>query len=319
MIRQNLRYKLLALVIALIIWVYADLGQNQNIVRSLSDITVQLKGLEPGYLATCKPDSVKIQLEGSKNHLEAVVENADLITAYVDLRGRTAGSYKLPVRVSLPKGFSALLDKRANPEKASVVLEAKTSRLFNINVQMLSTPPKGYQFGAPMVSPGKAVVDGPARLVNTVRQLVVSLDPGGSSGSIEGDFTVMALDAEGKNIQGIAVNPGKVHLRMDLLESPSSRIVYITPGITGQPPYPYHVASIDVEPKTAVLTGKSERLTEISTLVTNPVNISKRTRTFTQNASIPVPAGLEIAGEQNVKVTVHIELSEVNKDTETIE
>lgn len=306
MIRQNFKYKLLALVIALIIWTYADLGQNQNSVRELSGITLQLKGLEPGYLAACTPDSVRVLLEGSKNHLEAIAENADLITAQVDLRGRTSGRYNLPVKLILPKGFAALVSKRVTPEKVYVSLEPKISRLHTIDIQMISAPKSGYQFAEPMISPGKAVISGPSKLVNSVMKLAVSLDVGDSAGSIEGDFTVMALDRKGKSVQGVEINPGSVHLRMELLESPGSRIVYVTPNLVGRPAFPNHVTSIEVMPQTLVLSGKADILAGAGTLFTDPINIANRTRTFTQTVNAVIPSGLTVKGDKSIKVTVNI-------------
>lgn len=307
MIRQNLKYKLLALLLALIIWVYADAGQNRNTVRQLPDVTVQLRNLEPGHLAMCQPDSIKIMLKGTRSNLDAVSNESDLVTAYVDLEGRTAGQYNLPVRISLPNGLGSLVSKTAAPGKVLVLLEDKTSRLFRIDVEMLSKTPEGYQFSVPVLSSDKAVVSGPSRLVSSVRRLVVPLDPGDSGSSIEGDFAVMALSTRGRSVQGVGIDPGKVHLSMKLLEAPATRTAYIVPDITGQPPYPCRVAGIEVDPQTIVISGKSGIVSGISTIKTRPVSLSRRTKTFAESTEVMIPGGVKTDGPALVKVTVRIE------------
>lgn len=307
MIRQNLKYKLMALAIALIIWSYANMNQSREVTRHIPEVTVQFRGLEPGYLATCKPDSVDIVLRGDKTDLDEILSKPELITAYVDLAGRTAGKYNLPVRVSVPGVYNSPVIKKTVPDKVTVTLENKISRLFDIKVQMLSRTPEDYQFAPPMISSKKAVVSGPARLVNSVRGLVVQLDPGDSASTIEGDFTVVAVDRRGHSVQGVDINPDKVHLVMKLISAPMSKVVYIVPNITGLPLYPYKVTKIDVDPQTAFISGKPAIISKISVIHTERIDISGHTKTVIQSVDLVLPEGVKSDIQGPVKVTVHIE------------
>lgn len=310
MIRQNIKYKMIALILALIIWGYADAGQNRNTVRILSDLTVHLRNVNPNYLASCRPNTVNLTLKGSKANLDALTDEANNIQAYVDLRGIAKGQYSLPVHVTMPDGYSSLVNKTILPEKVFVVLEDKIARSLLIDVRMLSETPKGYQFGAPSISSTRATVSGPSKLVNSVSNLVVFIDPKDTASSIEGDFDVQALDRNSKRVQGISISPAKVHLLMRMIKAPSSRIAYITPDLSGLPPYPYHVTGVDIDPQTIVISGRPDIISNINTISTKKIIIAGRTKTFSEAIELMMPEGVNTIVSLPVKVTVHIESSE---------
>ncbi|MHB1456131.1 MAG: CdaR family protein [Armatimonadota bacterium] len=309
MIRQNFKYKMLALGLAIIIWGYADAGQNRSTVRVLSDLTIQLKDINPNYLASCKPNTVSITFKGSKANLDALTDEADKIKAYIDLRGVAKGKYNLPVHVTVPDGYSSLVNKTILPDKVYVVLEDKIGHSLLIDVRMISETPKGYQFGAPIISSTRAVVSGPSKLVNSVKNLVVFIDPKDSASSIEGDFPVRALDKKGESVQGVDISPDKVHLIMRMIKAPSSRIAYITPNLTGQPPYPYKVIGVDVQPQTVVISGKPDIISGINTIDTKQIDLADHTKSFSEAVELSIPAGVNTIVSLPMKVTVHIKPS----------
>lgn len=310
MIRQNFRYKMLALVLAIIIWGYADAGQNRNTIREMSDLTIQLKNVDPNYLASCRPSTVNITFKGSRANLDALTDEAEQIKAYIDLRGMIKGQYSLPVHITMPDGYSSLVNKMILPEKAYVVLEDKIGRSLLIDVRMLSDTPKGYQFGAPIISSTRAVVSGPSKLVNSVSSLAVFVDPKDSASSVEGDFNVQAFNKNGKNVEGVNISPGSVHLVMRMIKAPSSRIAYITPDLYGQPAYPYRVTGVDVEPQTVVISGNPDMISGINIINTKPINLTSRTKTFSEAVELIMPQGVNIPISTPLKITVHIEASD---------
>jgi len=309
MIRQNLKYKLLALILAIIIWGYADAGQNRNTVKELSDLTIQLRNIDPSYLASCRPNTVNITFKGSRANLNALTDEAEQIKAYIDLQGLKKGQYTLPVHVTMPDGYSSLVNKEIFPDKVFVVLEDKIGRSLWIDLRMLSETPKGYQFGAPIISRNKANVSGPSKLVNSISNLVVSIDPKDSASNIEGDFTVEAIDKNGKKVHGVDISPEKVHLVMKMIKSPSSRIAFVSPDLVGQLAYPYQVAGIDVEPQTVVISGKPDVIASMNIIKTKPINIAGHVKTFTEDVELVIPDGANEIGSIPIKVTVHIETS----------
>jgi len=101
--------------------------------------------------------------------------------------------------------------------------------------------------------------------------------------------------------------PKRTNVSTELLEAPASRAVFVGPDTAGQPSFPYKVGDIVVRPQTATVTGRPERLMNVTTLKTETVDLAGRTSTFSQRVRIVVPLGLTLAGSKYVSVTVKIE------------
>lgn len=309
MIRHNFQYKLLALGIALIIWIYVNKGYNLNVTKELSAIPLSVRKVEPGLIIANKPATVKVILEGPREHVNAITADPEEIQAHVSARGKKAGKHKLPVIVTPPQGYAGLVRATAVPSEVFITLVNEARRVMKADVEFAGSPPVGFRFGAPSFTPAKIVVRGNPDLVNRINRLTVAVQPGElREGVIEGDYSLTARDANDREVRGVDISPSKVHLRLRLEKVPASRMVFVSPTIVGQPPFPYKVSNIDVQPQTVALTGRPEQLMHISTVGTEKLNLSNRTSSFTQRVKVIPPPGTSVSNGSRVKVSVKITL-----------
>jgi YbbR domain-containing protein len=306
MLRRNLRYKLLALALSIIIWSSANEGQNPNITRELK-VPLDTRDVQVDYVVSNAPKMIKVSLEGQKSHVESLIAEPDTVSAYVKLRGQAAGQCVLPVKVEIPIGLKGLVHATASPHEVTINLDQKAQRTLPVDVQFVSPPPVGYRFGAPDVAPGKATVSGTAKQVNAVAQLVAEVESrGGYASGVDDELQLVAEDKDGNVMRGLEISPARVHVHLELLEAPASRIVFVSPDITGQPAFPYKVNSIEVSPQTISITGTADQLGSVTTLRTDAISVSGRTSDFTQRVRVLAPRGLAIGANRYVRVTVSI-------------
>jgi len=302
-IKHNIGYKLLALTAAAILWGHA---RNPNVVTELT-LPLEVRKVEAGFVVTAKPKDVKVVLEGPKERVNSIAAEPDSVTPYASLHGKKEGQHRLQVFVELPLRHTELVLARADPPDILVSIERKAQRALKIGAEFSGTPPVGFRFGPPHISPSRAVVAGIASQVDEVVRLVVVIDPGTSGpNSIDGDFTVKALDRNDREIQGLDINPQKVRVHLEMERAPVSRVVFISPSISGHPPFPYKVSDIDVQPETVILSGPAERLVNISTVVTEPLKLDQRTETFSQRVRVLAPSGTSLEDGTPVRITVKI-------------
>lgn len=307
MFRRNVGYKLLALAIAAVIWAYANEGQNPQISKEIK-LPLDVRRVDPGRTVTSAPKIVKVLLEGTRTHIDSITAEPDTIAAYVNLQGKTAGRHVLPVIVRLPDGLIGLVTAIPAPREAAITLEEKVERTLKVGVEFINTPPVGYRFGTPQISPAQVILRGTAEHVKRTARLVVAVDTVASEkDGITGEFPVLALDKNGKPVQGVELSPEKVRLRLELLETPASRAVFISVDAVGQPPFPHKVVGIEVDPQTVTVTGRPEQLINITTLKTEPVQLANHTKSFSQQARIIAPPDLTLTDGKQVRVTVKIE------------
>ena len=307
MLKRNLGYKILALCVAIVIWFYANEGQNPRISKNVT-VLLDIRKVDPGCVVTNAPKSVKVCLEGTRTHVESIAAEPDAVVAYLNCQGKIIGRQILPVKVRLPEGFVGVVTATPDPREVPISLEDKVHRTMTIDVQFIGSPPVGYRFSRPSVSPNRVTISGTSAQLSRVSQVIAAVDTKNTSdGSIDDNFGVSALDANGKAVQGLELNPDKVHLRLDLVEAPASRVVFISPDVVGQPPFPCKVTGIEVTPQTISVTGRPEQLMNVTTIKTQPVSIAGHNKTFSQAVQVVAPAGLALAKGDSVRVTVRIQ------------
>jgi YbbR domain-containing protein len=84
----------------------------------------------------------------------------------------------------------------------------------------------------------------------------------------------------------------------------------ISPQITGAPKFPYRVMEVDVDPTMVVVSGAAKQLDQTSVVVTDPIDLTQRTDTFTQTVNLSLPYGLSVLQNPSVNVTIHIGVSQ---------
>lgn len=307
MLKHNMGYKLLAVGIAIVIWAYSSPGPNPPVTKDVR-LPLDVRRVEPGCVVTHAPKSVVVRLQGARSHVDAVAAEPDSISAFVSLQGKGPGRHNLPVILKLPEGYVGLVNTVANPRRVQVIVSEEARRVLDVGVQFVGSPPVGYRFGIPQITPDRAVVSGVAQLVNRVARVAAIIDISGPNpGSVNSEFGLVALDAAGKQIQGVDIAPAKVHVRLDLLEAPASRAVFVSLNALGQPAFPYRVSDISVRPSTVTVRGRPESLVNVTTLKTEPIRLDNRTHTFSQRVRVIVPEGLSAVDTSHVRVTVRIE------------
>ena len=100
--RRNLPAKILALCVAVILWVVVMNDQNPAIEGSFN-VPLAVVNSPEGYKITKSEDSVKIKVRGPRSLF--VTATADDFRAYVDLDGAQDGKQDCKVQTALPQGF----------------------------------------------------------------------------------------------------------------------------------------------------------------------------------------------------------------------
>lgn len=117
LVQHNLPAKILALVIALILWGYVMNDQNPSIE---STYTVQLDVINApeGYKITKDTSSVRLKVRAPRS-LFVSASDSDF-KAYVDLSNLDSGKHAVKVQTVLPQGFE-LVESR--PETVTFTLD----------------------------------------------------------------------------------------------------------------------------------------------------------------------------------------------------
>ena len=116
-VQHNLPAKILALVIAVILWGYVMNDQNPSI-ESTYTVQLDVVNAPEGYKITKDAASVKLRVRGPRSLFVSASEND--FKAYVDLSKVEEGKHAVKVQTVLPQGFELV---EAKPDTVTFTLD----------------------------------------------------------------------------------------------------------------------------------------------------------------------------------------------------
>lgn len=160
--------KVLALVIAIILWAYVRVtvgGITQNPITQLDlRIPLETKGggtnLIPFERST---DTIRVTLRGDSKVVTELREG--LVEAYVDLEGMAAGSNWPEVKALAPPGVQII---NVDPRSVNVKLSPLMVKEVPIKIETAGVPRTGFKVGNPLFEPERVKMEGPEELVRQV-------------------------------------------------------------------------------------------------------------------------------------------------------
>ena len=311
MIREDFVYKVVAVITALTLWLYVQGEQNPRIAPNIPGVQLQVLNIPKGYSITGGTGELSVTLEGTKSSVDGI--RREKLRAWVDLAGRGPGTMTVPVQVTLPKSAPEDVVATPVPSAVTMTLEAVATRVMSVDVNYITPPPVGYNLGEPKVSPASAYISGRSALVEQVRRLAVMVDPSQISNPdevVDSYFDIAALDASGNEVKDVTIDPDRTRVRLGIVRVPATKLVIVSPTFVGQPKFGYLVKKVTVRPSEVMVKGQPEILYNISTIMTEDVDVDGATSTIAKDVGLRVPSGITVANIKTVRVTAKIEVKE---------
>lgn len=188
--------KIMSVIIALIIWLYAVSANSPKYERTISGVPVAVENVPTGLSVISGLDhTVDIKLQGKRSDVMSL--SASDIIAYVDASASVdPGLHTLPVSVTLPSGMT-LSEKY--PETVTVYLDTSTSKQIPININL-----RNYTVDTDCVleksTPDLSFVTvrGPQDELSKIKEAVVTIEPGYINTSLNASGSVVLYDKDGK-------------------------------------------------------------------------------------------------------------------------
>ncbi|MCX6345401.1 MAG: CdaR family protein [Armatimonadetes bacterium] len=301
MIRHNLGYKLMALVVALALWSFVNAERNPQISKPIP-VPIMVNNEAENYVAELDVRDAIVTVQGSKSAVDEIGSEDLSVTA--DLTGIgewREGTQAVSVQARLKKP-NASLDIIVNPKTVNVKLEMKDNK--RLPVEFASVPPLGYAYNNLAITPANVTIRGRMSEVSRVKK-VVFIGPI-PTGSIDGSFSIQPVDLRGVPVTGVELIPQKVHVKVDLVEVPASKKVIVSPDISGMPQFPAKITKVTVTPLMVTLQGRPAALVNVTTIDTERIYVNDATGTITQDVDLRLPYGVTTAERGKVRVTVYI-------------
>ena len=195
--QRNLPAKLIALVVAVVLWLFVMNEQNPQIEGSFT-VAVNLLNAPDGYKITQEEKSVKIKVRGARSFF--VSAEPESFKAYADLAGLDSGEQRVKVKVVLPQGFE-LVDTQ--PENVSVTLDKIVRRSVRVDLIVTGSAAAGYTVAKISQAATSAVIEGPESRVSEVDRIIGYVGLSGNREDFITQVPLTPINSDGKAVEDV--------------------------------------------------------------------------------------------------------------------
>lgn len=296
---NNRALKLVALAIAIVLWLYVGIEQDPISQRTYN-VPITVENLSADKVATVSKERVNVKVMGRETRLDGIT--SEDFKAYVDLSDAKTGDSEAEVHVSLPNEvYFAKLD----PSHVNVYVEQREGETMNVDIVRTGMLPDGITIEDMSVEPQNVFVSGNEDALAMVAKVGVAVELDDIYSDSKKDVPVQLYDYEGNIIEPgeLKVYPEQVTLNIKVNEADIQKSVPIQAELVGSLSEGVQVDSVTVDPQTALVEGLPKDLAKITEIKTEPIDLSgiKETTSFTVKL-----VGKQLRDVQKVTVTVNV-------------
>ncbi|NLI92040.1 MAG: hypothetical protein GX434_07460 [Peptococcaceae bacterium] len=323
MIRRNMGYKVVSLILAIILWIWI-VSQNENIgLFGKQTLNVPLVTYnQPSNLviiSNIPPISVRLD----NNNQGVSVKD---LFAYVDLKDALAGEHSYQVHMDAPEGVKI---EDISPSNVVIRLDTVKDRIVPVIIQLEGTPAEGFVAKQPLVTPPVVNVRGPTSILEKLENVSVEVSVTGMKESMRVARPVTFKDIAGKGIFAPDPNLESIHAFPDTVEvvvpiyskGTASKTVPVRVATRGAPAEGSSVRIISPLPAQVELLGDEEALKGIQAVNLGTVDISGLSSNKVFDIplnSVTLPAGVSFIEGTKFNVMVYIGPNSVNRTMKAI-
>lgn len=309
---STLGIKILALFIALLIWVYVFYQEGRAGDKTFFSIPIVPQSVPKDMVLmnTNNLPTATIKLFGSERSLETI--DRDNISAYIDLLNSSPGSKQVKVECRFPNEKVSL--SSINPKTVSVELQPEETIELDIKYEFIGEPPTGITMEEPTFEPATFKVTGPYSTISTLSYAFVSIDQTTAKvGSNSYSLPIVLENNTGNKI--LQSSWGSLHFKSKhetiytVVFASSNKKSYTIPTelkTTGSIGPKYIITSINWDPKLISIEGEASTLENIEGINSEPLNLNAITKSTSYKLSLIAPKGVKFSDEKTINVSVSV-------------
>ncbi|HBG00637.1 MAG TPA: hypothetical protein DDW87_03570 [Firmicutes bacterium] len=202
--KPEVYWRIFSLFLAIVFWLLATgdgtLGETERTIT----VAVEARNLPADLVLVDPPESVRVRIRGLSPLLN---RGESAIAASIDLSGAVQGTETYSVAVDGPLGVRVV---SVTPQWVSVYTEELAEAVFPVTLAFLGIGRTPATMGI-RPSPAVVTVRGPRSILDQVDHVVayLSVDP---QLLLEETFSVQALDAHGRSLGGLEIDPPEIRI-----------------------------------------------------------------------------------------------------------
>lgn len=304
---SNISTLLLALVLAVAVWISAVTFDNPNEVQTLNSVPLGIIGLDPSLIMVNDlPSKLEITLRAPRTVWDQIRARENSVQATLDLSGLGSGEYTKNIQITVAvRPYQIVL---AKPTSVTVQLEPVATSTLDIELSLSGEPAVGYQAGEETLDPKTVTISGPASIVRKAAKARILVSLAGARESIDQLIGVQIVDEKNSPLRGITVSPESVHINIPVSQQGGFRDVAVKVVVQGQQAPGYRVENVSVFPPVVTVFAADPKLVDTlpGVIETQPLDIQDAKADIATRLALNLPENISIVGSKTVRVQVGI-------------
>lgn len=299
MLQHNLPVKILALAVAVVLWLYVMNDQNPAIEGSYS-VAVSMDDAPEGYQMHAADEKVTIRVRGPRS-LFVAADRGDF-HAKLNFADYAEGEKLYAVETSIPYGFELV---SVSPDKIAVTLDRIVQKTFKVDLMTGGSPASGLAVDKITQENATATVEGPRSQVDRVSRVAAHVGLNGQGQDFSVIAPLIALGSDGREVSGLTVTPDQTEIAVKLARGLSRKVVEIKVKTRSDLDPRLKLESVSAEPSRIEIAGAEDVLKSITSIETEELSLSDVKKNETRRVQLRLPEGVTVT---DPKVTVEIKV-----------
>ncbi|MBP3914975.1 CdaR family protein [Clostridium sp.] len=317
MAEKNFKNEIITIIIsfiaAMIIWLYVANMKNPIEVKVYNDVDVELINLDKlksQDLSIMSNSINKIAVGVTGRFTDLQKFSSKNISASINLENLVLeeGTNKVNVNVSIDDPKISLVN-----DKTTLTLELQVEKIIHkdiaVTFQSKGNLGQDYVLGDVSLLENLVTCSGTKDDIDSIKQVVATVDISGKESSFTESSTIKALNKNGDELKGILFNIKEVHVEVPVY---FKKEVPLIVQISKSPPEGHKLTEKNPETNKVTIYGDKEILDGITSIKTEPVDLSRRYYDFERYLDLVYPEGVHPLNKDlnNVYVSFIIEQTE---------
>ena len=302
LVQHNLAAKIVAVLVAVILWGYVMNDQNPSIEGSFN-AQVKLINVPDGYKVTQSTETIKITVKGPRSLFAA---NGDKnFQAHVDMQEAKSGKGSYKVKVDMPQGFELV---EVQPDTVDVELDPIVRRKVRADISVNGSPASGVTVAKVSQASAEVMIEGPSKAVSEVERVIGYV---GLTNKNDVDFALQvpltAINNDGREVQGIKIQPATMYVAVQMARGLTKKIVSIRPVTDNDLPQNLELVSMKPNPLQIEIAGAENIISNLTTVSTEKISLADVVGNTDKTVKLALPPGVTVT---NHDVLVRIVVKE---------
>ncbi|NTW44449.1 MAG: hypothetical protein HGB14_08460, partial [Anaerolineaceae bacterium] len=289
-----------AVVLAVTVWILAVTAKDPTEARLFPrSIPIEVIGQDTGLvLVTDIPNSITITLSAPQSVWANLLISQSPIRAVVDLSSLDAGEHEVDVQIQIAARPVQIVTY--SPHALNIKLESLLARVLPVQLITRGDLAVGYQAEAPVLNVEQATISGPASQVEIVDRVQATLDITQAVENITRTLDLVALDANGNQLNTVTITPGQVTVDQKVTQKYGYRNVIVSVQVEGQVADGYRMTNISVFPlAVTVFSPNPDIVNELPGFVqTKPLKLDGLKDDVDVSMQLDLPEGVSVVGDK---------------------